>query len=262
MLNPIFETKPSISTMKTRPYYFSAAVIFCLGLISIFILPYLFTNFSIHGYSMSEKTAWIGDSIGGMTAPIIGIISASLVFVSFMAQVNANVFVQRQFQQQQEEFNYQKEMDKSITAMSYMDYAESKLNNWKWENEEPGKKSLQSFSSQVKGYLSRNHDPNKPSGTHSAIRSMLNNATDIRMFFSMLHSASLFLNTCDDKSPHWIFLSNRFTEILDQLPDEVYDANDLCRKLLGYELFDGYLKLLSWGSPTTQAKVRGRETFI
>ena len=63
------------------------------------ISPYFITGFSVYELTnwpflktlgFGEKTAWIGDTIGGITAPIVNIFAALLVFIAFKEQVRTN----------------------------------------------------------------------------------------------------------------------------------------------------------------------------
>jgi hypothetical protein len=62
-----------------------------LGVVLISIPPLLFTGnlFVCSGIDYSE-TGEIGDTIGGLTAPFVGIFGALLVYISFLKQVEAN----------------------------------------------------------------------------------------------------------------------------------------------------------------------------
>lgn len=56
-------------------------------IIVICFLPYLFTHFSILDFS---NTGQIGDTIGGIMSPFVGIIAAVLTFMAFWIQYKAN----------------------------------------------------------------------------------------------------------------------------------------------------------------------------
>lgn len=66
-------------------------VIFGVALTIIGFLPYFFTKWSILDFT---KTGQIGDTIGGIMSPFIGIIGALLTFAAFWVQYTAN---QKQF---------------------------------------------------------------------------------------------------------------------------------------------------------------------
>ena len=57
-------------------------------LVLILLLPFFITR--TLGFIDFSETGQIGDTIGGITAPIIGFVSAILIFVSFRAQIKAN----------------------------------------------------------------------------------------------------------------------------------------------------------------------------
>ena len=59
---------------------------FCL---IVLVVPFLFTR-SWFGFA-SSKTGYVGDTIGGLTAPFIGLFSALLVYIAFKEQVKANL---------------------------------------------------------------------------------------------------------------------------------------------------------------------------
>ena len=66
-------------------------------------MPFLLTRKSFGLFDFT-KTGSIGDTIGGITAPIIGIFGALLVYRSLMAQVRANRKIM-EFNERVEEFN-------------------------------------------------------------------------------------------------------------------------------------------------------------
>lgn len=59
-----------------------------VGVLLVFFLPFIFTR--SWGLLVLTETGSIGDSIGGMTAPAIGLMSAALIFLSFKAQIRMN----------------------------------------------------------------------------------------------------------------------------------------------------------------------------
>lgn len=71
---------------------------FLILVLIIFII--LFSVFGITALIYKDKTILnpneIGDAIGGMTAPIIGLFSAFLVYIAFRAQIKANEELQKQ----------------------------------------------------------------------------------------------------------------------------------------------------------------------
>ncbi len=67
-----------------------AGILFLIAFIATIISPYLVTQFSIWPYIDFTNTGPIGDTIGGITAPIINIFAAFLVYLAFKEQVKAN----------------------------------------------------------------------------------------------------------------------------------------------------------------------------
>jgi len=65
-------------------------LILTFGIFLIFISLYIFTRPAIFKSWNFANTGQIGDTIGGITAPIINLIGAFLVYISFQTQINAN----------------------------------------------------------------------------------------------------------------------------------------------------------------------------
>lgn len=94
-------------SLKEKEYLKSGLLIIGIcGLLSTVILPLLMTWPLISVVDFS-KTGEIGDTIGGISAPFIGILSAVLTFLAFYIQYQANVQQRDQFkkelQRQQDE---------------------------------------------------------------------------------------------------------------------------------------------------------------
>jgi len=64
--------------------------ILIIGIILIFISLYIFTRPAIFSAWDFSSTGQIGDTIGGITGPVINLIGAFLVYISFQAQIKAN----------------------------------------------------------------------------------------------------------------------------------------------------------------------------
>ena len=61
-----------------------------IGIGLIFFSVYIFTRPALSDVWDFSDTGQIGDTIGGITAPIINLIGAFLVYISFQAQIDAN----------------------------------------------------------------------------------------------------------------------------------------------------------------------------
>ena len=75
-----------------------ALIFFIIGIIFVLIAPYIFTR--PNGILNFNDTGTIGDTIGGITAPITSIIGSILVFFALKAQIEANKLVQDQIEKQ------------------------------------------------------------------------------------------------------------------------------------------------------------------
>jgi type II secretory pathway pseudopilin PulG len=81
-----------------------------IGILLVILMPFLAT-WQNTGWTRFSDTGEIGDTIGGVTAPIVGLLGAFLVFVSFKAQVRAN-----EIQASQTNFNMLYQMFKDLQS--------------------------------------------------------------------------------------------------------------------------------------------------
>jgi hypothetical protein len=72
------------------------SVLFVLG---SFTLPYILTQYSLWVY-FDEKSGQIGDTVGGIMNPFIGIASVAMMFLAFYMQYNANKLQRKLFDEQ------------------------------------------------------------------------------------------------------------------------------------------------------------------
>lgn len=81
---------------KTKSWEEYKWLVFGLFLLAIALPFYIyFVSYKDWGFDLTGKGT-IGDAIGGITAPIIGIIGAILVYLSFRSQVRANQLLSTQ----------------------------------------------------------------------------------------------------------------------------------------------------------------------
>ena len=87
---------------------------FLLFAIAVLFLPIVLTQTTLTFFDFSNS-GQIGDTIGGITAPFVGLVSAYLVYRAFLVQVDAN-----KIQSKNNEFGI---------ALKLIDDLESKINN-------------------------------------------------------------------------------------------------------------------------------------
>ena len=83
-----------------------ALIVLIIGVIGIVAVPFLFTK---SGFSFAE-TGHIGDTIGGITAPISSLVGSVLVFLALKGQILANKITLEQIRDQQLEVERKKEI--------------------------------------------------------------------------------------------------------------------------------------------------------
>lgn len=92
-----------INKIKALLEKYSTLIILCGGLLGIFIIPCLFTQDWFTRFASYNNSGQIGDTIGGTTAPFIGLLSAVLVYRALQAQIKANEIIQKQIEEQKTE---------------------------------------------------------------------------------------------------------------------------------------------------------------
>ncbi len=77
-------------------------VAFVVGVILVIFAPMLITSEGNWNTVDFTGTGQIGDTIGGITAPIVGLLGALLVYLALRAQIQANIAIQQQIDLQNE----------------------------------------------------------------------------------------------------------------------------------------------------------------
>jgi hypothetical protein len=120
-------------------------------IVIVIILPRLFIGTSKIGFLDNLKPNEIGDAIGGMTAPIIGLFSAFLVYIAFREQKKANEIqldlIKEQKKSSKEEREYRYILDKiSSIEKNILNFEFTEINNKDKENGTKGLKRLFEYS--------------------------------------------------------------------------------------------------------------------
>jgi len=116
-MNTLFE-KEKMTIQK------KALIIIVIGIILIVVSPILLTR--DFGLISFLETGNIGDTIGGISAPITGLIGSILVFYALKAQIDANKLIYDQFEYQKQEESYKK---LSLYITSQLDFIRQDIND-------------------------------------------------------------------------------------------------------------------------------------
>ena len=92
-----------------------------LVVILVFSLPLFIINVSMGGWTDYSSSGQIGDTIGGITAPIVNLISAFLVFLALKAQIDANNVIQKQIDDAKKERDIETHSKELNTLFSYLE---------------------------------------------------------------------------------------------------------------------------------------------
>lgn len=90
------------------------------GAIILIAMPILVTQLNWFLDFSKTETGVIGDTIGGITSPVIGVISALLIYFSFRAQVNANRIIQKQITEQKKDENEKKDHNYQMEIYNHL----------------------------------------------------------------------------------------------------------------------------------------------
>jgi hypothetical protein len=84
-----------------------AIIVLVAGIGCVLLAPFLLTR---NGYISFSETGQIGDTIGGITAPICSLVGSILVFLALRGQIVANKITQKQIRDQKLEEHMKKEV--------------------------------------------------------------------------------------------------------------------------------------------------------
>lgn len=85
-----------------------ARILLIVGVILILLAPLILTR--ALGIIDFSNTGQIGDTIGGITAPIASLVGSILVFFALEAQIEANQIIQEQMKVQKDEESQKKQL--------------------------------------------------------------------------------------------------------------------------------------------------------
>jgi hypothetical protein len=97
----------------------TAVIVLAVGLACMVVAPFLFTR---RGFISFSETGQIGETIGGVTAPITSLIGSILVFLALKAQVTANNITRGQITNQKLEEQRKKEVVYTSNAYKFFFY--------------------------------------------------------------------------------------------------------------------------------------------
>lgn len=64
----------------------NANIIVILLLALLVLFPFIATRKALFGFAFDQESSWIGDAIGGITSPIIGLLSIFLIYLTYTSQ--------------------------------------------------------------------------------------------------------------------------------------------------------------------------------
>ncbi len=114
---------PIISNLK-KPFTW---LLMLLVIALVFLVPPVLINFGIADWADYSTTGQIGDTIGGITSPIVNLISAFLVFFALKAQIDANNIIQEQINEEKVARSQENQSKELTTLFSYLDKTVSSI---------------------------------------------------------------------------------------------------------------------------------------
>lgn len=122
----------SVNSEDGNQFNIVAVVVLIIAVIGVFAAPYFLSQpASFTSFDFSEKGN-IGSYIGGTTAPIIGLVSAFLVYIAFRAQYLANKKQWKIIDEQQRERDNDKKVELLWALLSDVktDFREKEMESW------------------------------------------------------------------------------------------------------------------------------------
>ncbi|MDO6739403.1 hypothetical protein [Wenyingzhuangia sp. 2_MG-2023] len=119
----------------------NAKWILLIGIIITLVSPILLTFSSKFDITNFSNTGQIGDTIGGITSPVVNLLGAILVFYALKAQIEANKLIQDQFYEQKKEENQRKNL---LYISKLYDFFIKNIENFTYDSE----KSVGHFTKQ------------------------------------------------------------------------------------------------------------------
>ena len=204
-------------------------VILVIGLLLILISPFLFTRLYFNDWFDFSNTGQIGDTIGGITAPIVNLLGAFIVYISFMAQVKANEIQQTALEDEKK----RNRLNNNFSTLLPL------LKEYQEDFEKLGGKDILmkfrgSFESFVKTEIKQSNNPNILIKLPQTVFSNITIFTDYYMMFKFLlmvlnRLKSIELNYEDKEL--LISISQTFYEIqLKEDIDKIIEQYSLLRK--------------------------------
>ena len=92
-----------------------ARILLIVGVILILLAPLILTR--ALGIIDFSNTGQIGDTIGGITAPIASLVGSILVFFALEAQIEANQIIQEQMKVQKDEESQKKQLQNLLDQL-------------------------------------------------------------------------------------------------------------------------------------------------
>ena len=88
-----------------------ARIFLYIGMGIILLSPFILTGHNFWSRLDFSQTGEIGDTIGGITAPIVNLLGAVLVYLALKAQIEANLILKRQLDEEKIKDNIQNQTD-------------------------------------------------------------------------------------------------------------------------------------------------------
>jgi hypothetical protein len=183
-----------------------AIITIIIFIIVILVSPYIFTrNWTNINFT---DTGNIGSTIGGITAPFIGVLSALLVFLSFRAQINANRYQIQSIETERRK----RELDNEITFL-YHRLEEIKENGLKQQS----KDSLRDINGLLSEMIrTENYSPKKEHDENE----LINLKTKIQKLESDKMNQLLIVSR---QISLYIIVSNKLDEIREEISKTQYE---------------------------------------
>lgn len=199
------EINEILKSLKLAPW------VLVIGIVLMILAPILFTQ--EWGCYVLEGSGEIGDAIGGITAPIVNVMGAILVYFALRAQIKANEIIQKQIYRQEAE--KQKESISANIGQLYSNFENgvSKFEYYSLKKSEFGEgkyvKGAEAFYKMFQDIYCTNHFSIIELETNPKITEIISLLEICHSIFDRLNNSKI-----DDKEILWTLTKQQFENII------------------------------------------------
>lgn len=188
-----------------------AIAVIILAFVGVFILPFLITHCSWFYNLGTSKPNEIGDTIGGILSPFIGLVSAILIYITIDQQIEANRKIQTQIDNERTD-KFEETIFLETTRK--LDILKAKIENFDITNSENLKEDPSNyFGTMLDSKIFNEPEIVKSIKTSEAYIPEKFANEFINFFEEFIHAISFFNSNVNSQKAYLSIIYNRFQEL-------------------------------------------------